>query len=119
MVRTIPEEIPLEWASVPDMQGDWIILQPIVADMQLVQSGHLVSGTYCSEKILGTIEGVLLKEGEDIIFIGKWEDQLGRGRFSVFIRNCEKAAVGRTFFQGKWKHSQNWNWDGEFVGEKR
>ena len=89
MVKKIPEEIPLEWASVPDMQGAWIILQPIEADMQLVQSGHLVSGTYCNSKIDGTIEGTLSKEGEDIIFIGKW------------------------------KHSQSHSWNGEFVGEKR
>ncbi len=119
MVRNIPEEIPLEWASVPDMQGAWIILQPIEADMQLVQSGHLVSGTYCNSKIEGTIEGTLFKEGEDIIFIGKWADQLGRGRFSVLIHNRESAEVGRTFFQGKWKHSQSPIWDGEFVGEMR
>jgi hypothetical protein len=119
MVRNIPEEIPLEWASVPDMQGAWIILQPIEADMQLVQSGHLVSGTYCNSKIEGTIEGVLLKEGEDIVFIGKWADPLGRGDFSVFIHNRESAEVGRTFFQGKWKHSQSQIWDGEFVGEMR
>ena len=69
MVRNIPEEIPLEWASVPDMQGAWVILQPLEADLHLVQSGHLVSGTYCSSKIEGTIEGTLSKEGEDIIFI--------------------------------------------------
>jgi hypothetical protein len=119
MVKKIPEEIPLEWASVPDMQGAWIILQPIVADMQLVPSGHLVSGTYCNSKIEGTIEGTLFKEGEDIIFIGKWEDQLGRGDYRVFIHNRESAEVGRTFFQGKWKHSQSQIWDGEFVGEKR
>ena len=100
MVRNIPEEIPLEWANVPDMQGAWIILQPIEADMQLVQSGHLVSGPYCSSNIEGHIEGTLSKEGEDIIFIGKWADQLGRGDFSVFIHNHEKAEVGRTFFQG-------------------
>jgi len=119
MVRTIPEEIPLEWASVPDMQGAGTILQPIVADMQLVQSGHLVSGTYCSAKVEGTIEGVLFKEGEDITFIGKWADQLGRGDYSVFIHDREKSEIGRTFFQGNWKHSQSWNWDGEFVGEMR
>ncbi|MFZ2472178.1 MAG: hypothetical protein WAW52_09600 [Methanothrix sp.] len=123
MVRKIPEEIPLEWARVPDIQGAWIILQPLVADLQLVQSGHLVSGTYCNVKVKGTIEGTLIKEGEDIIFIGKWSDQLGRGSFSVLIdktgHNCEKDEVGRTFFQGKWKHSQSQIWDGEFVGEKR
>lgn len=123
MVRKIPEEIPQKWASAPDMQGAWIILQPIVADLQLVQSGHLVSGTYCSAKVKGTIEGTLFVEGEDIIFIGKWEDQLGRGDFRVFISNIDhhhaKAAVGRTFFQGKWRHSQSRGWDGEFAGEKR
>ena len=119
MVINIPEEIPLEWANVPDMQGVWIILQPIEADMKLVQSGHLVSGTYCNSKIEGTIEGTLFREGEDIIFIGKWADQLGRGRFSVLIHNRESAKVGRTFFQGNWKHSRSQIWDGEFVGEMR
>ena len=119
MVRSIPQGKTGEGSSLPDMQGAWIILQPIEADMQLVQSGHLVSGTYCSAIALGTIEGTLFKEGEDIIFIGKWADQLGRGDFSVFIHNHEKAEVGRTFFQGNWKHSQSQIWDGEFVGEKR
>lgn len=89
----------------------------------MVQSGHLVSGPYCSAKVKGAIEGALFKEGEDIIFIGKWEDQLGRGDFSVFIGNSGhnrlKAEAGRTFFQGNWKHSQSQIWDGEFVGEKR
>jgi len=65
------------------MKGAWIILQPIVADMQLVQSGHLVSGTYCSAEVKGTIEGTLFKEGEEIMLIGKWADQLGRGRVSI------------------------------------
>jgi len=105
------------------MQGAWIILQPIAADLQLVQSGHLVSGTYCNAKVKGTIEGALFREGEDIIFIGKWADQLGRGSFSVLIdktgHNREKDEVGRTFFQGKWRHYQSQIWDGEFVGEKR
>ena len=101
MVRNIPEEIPLEWASVPDMQGAWIILQPIEADMQLVQSGHLVSGTYCNSKIEGTIEGALFKEGEDIIFIGKWADQLGRGDFSVFHSQSRKCRSWQNLFPGK------------------
>jgi hypothetical protein len=108
-----------EGSSLPDMQGAWIILQPIVAEMQLVQSGHLVSGTYCSPEVEGTIEGTLFKEGQDIVYIGKWADRLGRGRFSVFIHNRENAGAGRTFFQGKWKHSQSQIWDGEFVGEMR
>ena len=107
---------------MPDMQGAWNILQPIKADMQLVQSGHLVSGIYCSAEVKGTIEGTLFKEGEDIVFIGKWADQLGRGDFSVFIRNTshdrEKAEVGRTFFQGNWKHSKSQSWDGVFMGER-
>ena len=123
MVRSIPQGKTGEGSSLPDMQGAWNILQPIKADLQLVQSGHLVSGTYCSAEVKGTIEGTLFKEGEDIIFIGKWADQLGRGDFSVFIRNTsqdrEKAAVGRSFFQGNWKHSHSQIWDGEFVGEKR
>jgi hypothetical protein len=123
MVRNIPEEIPLEWTGMPDMQGAWIILQPIEADMQLVQSGHLVSGTYCGAEVEGTIEGTLFKEGDDIIFIGKWEDRSGRGDYRVFIsyasHDSKKTGVGRTFFQGKWKHSQSQIWDGEFVGEMK
>lgn len=119
MVRKIPQGKIGEGSSLPDMQGAWIILQPIEADLQLVQSGHLVSGKYCSAKVKGTIEGTLFKEGEDIIFIGKWADQLGRGDFRVFIHNREKAEVGRTIFQGNWKHSQNQIWDGMFQGEKR
>ena len=119
MVRMIPEEFPLECGGLPDMRGAWIILQPIVADMQLAQSGHLVSGTYCSSTVLGTIEGTLFKEGEDVIFVGKWADQLGKGNFKVFIHNREKAEESRTFFQGYWKHSQDRSWDGEFMGEKR
>jgi hypothetical protein len=119
MVRKIPDDFPVECSSLPDMKGTWIILQPIVADMELMQSGHLVSGTYCSATVLGTIEGTLLMEGEDVIFVGKWADQLGRGNFKVFIYNREKAEVGRTFFQGNWKHSKNHTWDGEFTGEKR
>jgi hypothetical protein len=61
-------------------------------------------------------------EGEDIIFIGKWADQLGRGDFRVFIGNTdrhhENATVRITYFQGNWKHSQSQIWDGEFLGEK-
>jgi hypothetical protein len=72
VVRTIPEEIFVECSSLPDMQGAWIILQPIVAD---------------------------------IVFTGKWADQLSRGDFSVFIGNAghirEKDEVVRTFFQGE------------------
>ena len=108
---------------MPDMKGAWIILQPIVADMQLVQSGHLVSGTYCSAEVKGTIEGTLFKEGGEFMLIGKWADQLGRGGFRVSIANTshnhEKAAVGRTIFQGNWKHSKSQSWDGVFMGEKR
>jgi len=69
------------------------------------------------------MEGTLFKEGEDIIFIGKWADQLGRGDYRVFIgntsQNREKPGADRTFFQGNWKHSQSRIWDGEFVGEMR
>ena len=91
--------------------------------MQLVQSGHLVSGTYCSAEVKGTIEGTLFKEGEEIMLIGKWADQLGRGGFRVSIGNTshnhEKAGVCKTIFQGNWKHSKSQSWDGVFVGEKR
>lgn len=123
MVRSIPRGKTGEDSSLPEMQGAWIILQPIVADMQLVQSGHLVSGTYCSEEVNGTIEGTLFKEGGEFMLIGKWADQLGRGGFRVSIDNTsnnhEKAGVCKTIFQGNWKHSKSQSWDGVFVGEKR
>ena len=122
-MRRIPQGKTGEGSSLPDMQGAWIILQPIVADMQLVQSGHLVSGTYFSTIVLGTIEGTLFKEGEEIMLIGKWADQLGSGGFRVSIGNTshnrEKAGVCRTIFQGNWKHSKSQSWDGVFMGEKR
>jgi hypothetical protein len=114
-VRSIPRGKTGEDSSLPEMQGAWIILQPIVADMQLVQSGHLVSGTYCSEEVNGTIEGTLFKEGGEIMLIGKWADQLGRGGFRVSIANTshnhEKAGVCKTIFQGNWKHSKSKVWD--------
>jgi hypothetical protein len=123
VVRCISQGKKGNCSSLPDMQGAWIILQPIAADLQLVQSGHLVSGTYCSAKVKGTIEGALFAEGVNIIFIGKWADRLGRGDFRVFIGNTdhhhEKAPVRRTYFQGNWRHSQSPAWDGEFLGEKR
>jgi hypothetical protein len=119
---SIPQGKTGNCSSLPNMQGAWIILQPIQADLQLVQFGHLVSGTYCNEKIKGTIEGALFVE-EDTIFMGKWADQLGRGEFRVSICNTdhqeEKSAVKRTFFLGNWKHSQSKVWDGEFLGEMR
>jgi hypothetical protein len=123
MVRGIPQGKTGNGSSLPDLQGAWIILQPLEADLHLVQSGHLVSGTYCSAEVEGTIEGTLFKEGDKIIFIGKWEDRLGRGDYRVFISNAshdsEKAGVSGTFFQGNWKYSISRIWDGEFVGEKR
>jgi hypothetical protein len=123
VVRSIPQGKTGEGSSLPDMQGAWIILQPIRADMQLVQSGHLVSGTCCNAEVKGTIEGTLFKEGEEIMLLGKWADQLSSGGFRVSIGNAshshEKAGVCRTFFQGNWKHSKSQSWDGVFVGEKR
>ena len=71
MVRNIPEEIPLEWASVPDMQGAWVILQPLEADLHLVQSGHLVSGTYCNSKIEGTSKELSLRR-EKTLSLSCW-----------------------------------------------
>jgi hypothetical protein len=119
---SIPQGKIVNCSSLPDLQGAWTILQPIQADLQLVQSGHLVSGPYRNAKIKGTIEGTLFVE-EDIIFIGKWADQLGRGDFRVFVRSIdhhqEKTVVKRTLFQGNWRHSQSRIWDGEFLGEKR
>ncbi|HUS76002.1 MAG TPA: hypothetical protein VMY43_08340 [Methanothrix sp.] len=119
-MKNIPEKIPLECGGMPDISGAWIILQPIHADMQLVQSGHHVGGTYCNAEVKGTIEGTLFREGEEIILIGKWADQLGRGDFRVFIGNTshnrDKVTVGRTTFQGNWKHSKSQSWDGMFVG---
>jgi len=107
VVRSIPQGKTGDASGLPDMRGAWIILQPIKADVQLVQSGHLVSGTYSNALVQGTMEGTLFKEKEDIIFIRNT------------CHSQEKAEVGRTSFQGKWKHSQSQIWDGEFVGEKR
>jgi hypothetical protein len=123
MVWSIPQGKTGNCSSLPNLQGAWIILQPIKADLQLVQSGHLISGTYCNAEVKGTIEGTIFVEGEDIIFKGKWADELGRGDFRVLIGNTdlhhEKASASRTYFQGNWKHSQSQIWDGEFLGEKR
>ncbi len=123
VVRSIPQGKTGDASGLPDMRGAWIIREPIEAALQLVQSGHLVNGTYSNAELEGTMQGTLFKEKEDLIFIGKWADQLGRGDFRVFIgstcRNRDEAVVGRTIFRGMWKYSQSQIWNGEFVGEKR
>lgn len=122
-------------SSLPDLQGAWTILQPIAADLHLLQSGNLVEGSYCSAEnrgaakstikstIKGTIKGAISVYGDDIIFTGRWADQLGKGDFKVFIgivdNHLEKDASAKACFQGRWKHSQSQGWDGEFLAEMR
>ena len=95
--------------------------------MHLVESGHLVEGIYCStenkDPIKGTIKGALSVEGDDIIFAGRWADQMGSGDFKVFVaitkNHRERDASAKASFQGRWKHSHSRDWDGEFIAEMR
>ena len=68
-----------------NIEGVWNLLQPIRTDMELVQLGNAVRGTYQNSEVKGTIEGTLTKDGEDNILTGKWADQLGAGDFRVTI----------------------------------
>ena len=106
-----------------NIEGVWNLLQPIRTDMELVQLGNAVSGTYQNSEVKGTIEGTLTIGGEDIILTGKWADQLGAGDFRVIIGqvtpSTEVATVGRMHFYGNWKHSKSEVWDGIFEGVKR
>lgn len=129
MMTSIPQGKKGNSSSLPDLQGAWTILQPIAAELDLMQSGHLVEGKYCSTEnkgaikgtIIGTIKGALSVDGDDIIFTGRWADQLGSGDFKVFIcmvdNHHEKDASAKASFQGKWKHSRSLDWDGKFLAE--
>jgi hypothetical protein len=139
MMTSIPQGKTGNSSSLPDLQGSWTILQPIEAELHLVQYGHLVEGTYCCAEnsgaaegtikgtlkstIKGTIKGALSMQGDDIIFTGRWADQLGSGDFKVFVgivdNHREKDESVKACFQGKWKHSHSQGWDGEFLAEKR
>ncbi len=109
--------------NLPNIEGVWIILKPIQADMELVQSGDTVSGKYHNTEVKGTIKGTLTIEGEDKFLTGKWADQFGSGDFKVAIGiiTCseESAKAGRMSFCGNWRHSNSQGWDGLFEGEKR
>lgn len=49
--------------NIPNIEGSWKILQPIQADMELVQSDNTINGTYHNSAVQGTIEGTLTAEG--------------------------------------------------------
>ena len=103
--------------NLPDIGGVWIISKPIRADLELVQSGNAIWGTYHNSEVEGAIEGTLTMDGEDNtpILTGKWADRLGAGDFRVVIG--EVASSNRMFFRGDWKHSGSHSWDGSFEGE--
>jgi len=42
--------------NIPNIEGSWKILQPLQADMDLVQSDNTVKGTYHNSDVQGTIE---------------------------------------------------------------
>jgi hypothetical protein len=109
--------------DIPNIEGIWNLLRPIQTDMELVQFGNAVSGTYQNSEVRGTIEATLTIDGEDFILTGKWSDQLGAGDFRVtvgqVIQPKEVAKVERMRFYGNWKHSKSEAWDGIFEGVKR
>jgi hypothetical protein len=139
MMTSIPQGKTGNSSSLPDLQGSWTILQPIAAQLHLVQSGNLVEGTYFSAEnsgaakstikgtikatINGTIKGALSVQGDDIVFTGRWADQLGSGDFKLFVgivdNHREKYESVKARFQGRWKHSYSQGWDGDFFAEKR
>ena len=106
-----------------NIEGVWNLLQPIRTDMELVQLGNAVRGTYQNSEVKGTIEGALTKEGENNILTGKWADQLGAGDFKVTVGYLTLPTVvaksGRMCLYGNWRHSQSEVWDGIFEGVKR
>ena len=104
--------------KLSNIEGAWIILQPLRADMELKQSGDAVRGTYHNSEVRGTVKGTLTLEGEDdnLILTGKWADQLGAGDFRVTIG--EVTCPERMSFRGNWNHSGSQGWDGLFEGEK-
>jgi hypothetical protein len=106
-----------------DIEGVWNLLEPIQADMDLVQLGDAVRGTYKNSEVKGTIEGTLIGGEEGSILAGKWSDQLGEGSFRVIFGMVtspgEISRVGKMFFYGNWKHSKSEDWNGIFEGIKR
>jgi len=104
--------------KLPNIEGAWIILQPLRADMELKQSGDAVRGTYHNPEVRGTVKGTLTLVGENknLILTGKWADQLGAGDFRVAIGGVTCPA--RMSFRGNWNHSGSQGWDGLFEGEK-
>jgi hypothetical protein len=106
-----------------NIEGAWNLLHPIRTDMELVQLGNEVRGTYQNSEVKGTIEGALTRKGENNILTGKWADQLGAGDFEVTVGYLTPPTVvaksGRMCFYGNWKHSKSEVWDGIFEGVKR
>jgi len=106
--------------NIPNIEGSWKILQPIQADMDLVQSDNTVKGTYHNSDVQGTIEGTLTTEGA--VLTGTFADQKSKGNFSVAIAKVTStggvAAVGSTMFYGNWKYFDSQGWDGVFEGVK-
>ena len=88
--------------NIPNIESSWKILQPIQADMKLVQSDNTVRGTYHNSDVQGTIEGTLSTEGS--VLTGTFADQKSKGNFSVAIAKVTRAggvtAVGNTMFYG-------------------
>lgn len=108
--------------SLPNIEGSWKILQPIQADMMLVQTDDTVKGDYHNSEVQGTIEGKLTTEGEDTILTGSFADQTSKGDFRVSVAKVTKAgevaAVGSTMLYGNWKYIDSQGWDGIFEGVK-
>jgi hypothetical protein len=106
-----------------NIEGAWILYKPIQAEMELIQSGNIVRGTYHNHEVRGIIEGILTTEGEENILTGKWGDQLGTGDFRVKIgTSCapeDRSRLARMVFHGNWRHSKSQKWDGVFEGERR
>ena len=106
--------------NIPNIEGSWKILQPIQADMELVQSDNTVKGTYHNSDVQGTIVGTLTTEGA--VLTGTFADQKSKGNFSVAIAKVTSAggvtAVGNTMFYGNWKYFDSQGWDGVFEGVK-
>jgi hypothetical protein len=109
--------------NLSDIEGVWILIKPIQAEMQLARSGNAVSGTYHNSVVEGTIEGTLTLDGEDSVLTGKWRDQLGAGDFRVAFAASQDLEDGlnpaKCVFYGKWKHSTSRDWNGVFEGEKK
>jgi hypothetical protein len=104
-----------------NIEGLWLILKLLQADLELMQLGSKVSGKYHNAEVNGTIDGTLLMESEGVIITGKWADQLGAGDFRIAVGNVGidwGSAAERMLFHGNWRHSASQHWDGIFEGEK-